>query len=148
MEPISPRTQAPVIGEWRLISFEMQTGNEVIYPFGKHVQGTIMYTASGRFFGQVMPGGRPAFASDDLMKGTDEEMAGYRGCQAYYGSYELEGENVVIHHVEASLFPNWEGTSQRRLFEVSGNRLKIRTPPMQWDGSEVSSVILLFDRIV
>jgi hypothetical protein len=44
----------PIIGAWRLISFEIQKADgEVIYPFGENAQGSIIYTESGRFSAQV-----------------------------------------------------------------------------------------------
>jgi len=39
----------PIIGTWKLISFEIQKENgEVVYPFGKNAQGSLIYTRSGR----------------------------------------------------------------------------------------------------
>jgi heterodisulfide reductase subunit B len=41
---------------------------------------------------------------------AEEIKTNYEGCVSYYGHYELDPENnIVIHHVEGSLFPNWEG---------------------------------------
>ena len=73
----------------------------------------------------------PKFASGDQMEGTAEEIkANYEGYVSYYGSYEFDNENdIVIHHVDGSLFPNWEGQDLKRFFELSGSRLKIKTPP-------------------
>ena len=48
----------------------------------------------------------------------------------------------VVHHVEGSLFPNWEGQALKRLVELSGNRLKLSTPPTLRGGGEVVFVIL------
>ena len=82
------------------------------------------------------------------MQGTVEEIeANYQGVIAYYGHYEVDRENgFVIHHVEGSLFPNWEGQPQKRFYELSGNQLKLRTPPTSWGGGEVVGV-LLWERI-
>jgi hypothetical protein len=112
MKPKLLKNSASIIGAWKLISFEIQKKNgEVTYPFGKNVQGSIIYTDSGRFSAQVMRPDLPKFASGDQMKGTAEEIkANYEGCVSYYGHYKFDSENnIVIHHVEGSLFPNWEG---------------------------------------
>lgn len=45
-------------------------------------------------------------------------------------------DRVVTHHVGASKLPNWEGSEQVRLFQVSGDQLKIETRPMQFRGTE------------
>jgi len=149
MKPALRQKLAPIIGTWKLISFEIQRENgEVIYPFGKNAQGSLIYTGSGRFSVQLMRPDRPKFASWDQMRGTAEEIkANYEGFVSYYGSYEFDRrKGFVIHHVEGSLFPNWEGQRQKRFFELSGNRLKLSTPPTLWGGGEVVGV-LTWERI-
>ena len=129
-------TQA-FVGAWRLISFEARNDDgTVTHPFGTDARGSIIYTDSGRFSAQVMRLSRPQFAAGDQMQGTSTELeANYKGCISYFGSYTVDDRGgFVVHHVEASLFPNWEGTDQTRFFEFSGNRLKLSTPPMTWGG--------------
>jgi hypothetical protein len=83
----------------------------VTYPFGEDPTGLGIYTDTGLFSGQVMRRGRPRLASGDQSQGTAEEFeAACTGVISYYGAYELDSENgFAVHHVEASLFPNWEG---------------------------------------
>jgi hypothetical protein len=138
------RKSAPIIDSWKLISFEIQRENgEVMYPFGKNAKGALIYTESGRFSVQLMRSDRPQFAYGDQMRGTAEEIkANYEGFISYYGRYELERQKgFVIHNVEGSLFPNWEGQRQKRFYELSGNRLKLSTPPTMWGGEEVIGVL-------
>jgi len=135
----------PIIGAWKLISFEIQKENgEVVYPFGKNAQGSLIYTESGRVSAQVMRPDRPQFASGDQLKGTTEEIkANYEGFVSYYGSYKFDRKmGIVIHNMEGSLFPNWEGQKQKRFFEISGNRLKLSTPPTLWGDEEVVGVLI------
>ncbi|TET63408.1 lipocalin-like domain-containing protein [Candidatus Bathyarchaeota archaeon] len=146
----SIRNSATMVGAWKLTSLKIQKANgEVVYPFGKNARGSIIYTDSGRFSAQVMRPDRPKFTSGDQMKGTSEEIkANYEGYVSYYGSYEFDNEyGFIIHHVEGSLFPNWEGQGLKRFFELSGNRLKISTPPTLWGGGR-EVVILIWERIV
>ena len=91
---------------------------------------------------------RPRFVVPDQMKGTADEIdAGFKGCISYFGSYTVDEENsFIIHRVEGSLFPNMEGTNQIRLFERSGNRLTLRTPPFKLDG-DIAVGILQWERI-
>ena len=138
-----------IIGAWRLLSFEIESDDgTVVHPFGPGVQGSIIYTDSGRVSAQVMRSDRPSFAAGDQMRGTPEEIeANYTGCISYYGTYELDdGGGFVVHQVEGSLFPNWEGEGQKRFFEFSGDRLKLSTPPTQWGGGQVVGV-LVWERI-
>jgi len=55
---------------------------------------------------------------------------------AYTGRYEVSGAEVV-HHVDTAWNPNWVGTEQQRTFELDGDTLILRTPPISSDGSEV-----------
>ena len=125
------------IGTWKLLFFESRTSQgDVRYPFGKAPEGTLIYTASGRFAVQLMGTDRPRFANGDQMKGTAEEIrASFEGCIAYYGTYALDpAGSFVVHQVERSLFPNWDGQGLKRFYELSGNRLKLTTPPTVWGG--------------
>jgi hypothetical protein len=142
MEKPLDKESAPIIGAWKLISFEVRRENDVVYPFGKNAQGIIMYTDSGLMSVHLMRPDRPQFASGDQLRGTDEEIkANYEGFVSYYGPYELNRkEGFVIHHLEGSLFPNWEGTSHKRFFEFSGNQLKLITPPTLWGGGEIVAI--------
>ena len=145
----SPAAQA-IIGAWRLISFQIEGDDgTVVHPFGADAQGSIIYTASGRFSAQLMRRGRPSFAAGDQMRGTPEEIEeSYKSCVSYYGSYKLDAEgSFVIHQVEGSLFPNWEGTSLKRFFAFSGNRLRLRTPPTLWGGGGQVVGVLVWERI-
>ena len=134
-----------LIGTWKLISFEIRKSDGgIAYPFGENAQGSISYTECRRVSVQVMCPDRPQFTSGDQMKGTSEEIeANYKGFISYYGFYELDSENgFVVHHVEGSLFPNWEGHVQTRFFELSDNRLRLSTPPILWGGGEVVATLL------
>ena len=139
-----------IVGAWRLVSFEIEGDDKTVTrPFGTDAQGSIIYTSSGRFSAQVMRMGRPPFAEEDQVKGTPEEIeASFKGCVSYYGSYRLDADgDFVIHHVEGSLFPNWEGADQKRFFEFSGNRLKLSTPPTLWGGGGQVVGVLVWERI-
>src|SRR5690242_21445357 len=76
---------------------------------------------------------RPAIATDDPLGGDEAARAdAYSTYLAYFGSYELDGDSVV-HHIDASLFPNWSGEKQVRPFVAEGDELVLRTPPTTGD---------------
>ena len=133
-----------LVGAWRLVTFEFRKEDgEVIYPFGAEARGTIIYTETGRYSGQLMRRDRPRFAVPDQMKGTVEEIqAVYKGSISYFGSYEVDLENKVInHYVEGSLFPNMEGSNQKRIFELTNDRLTLQTQPFKVNGEKVVGVL-------
>jgi hypothetical protein len=77
---------------------------------------------------QIMRPDRPKFGSASFTAGTPQEkIAAFDGYIGYYGTFSVnETEHVVVHHVEASIFPNWVGSDQRRLYEFSGDQLILR----------------------
>ena len=134
----------PLVGAWKLVTFEFRRDDgSVIYPFGVEAKGSVIYTESGRFSGQLMRIDRPKFAIPDQMQGTTEEIeASYKGSISYFGTFEVDVENgVILHHVEGSIFPNMEGTEQRRFYELIEDRLQLRTPPFTVGGERVVGVI-------
>lgn len=57
-----------------------------------------------------------------------EEMAqAAESYVSYCGRYSL-GKGSVTHHIEASLYPNWVGTDQKRFIEFDGEKLLLSTP--------------------
>ena len=131
-----------LIGVWKLISFEARReGEESSFPFGKDAKGLLIYTDVGRFSVQMMRPNRPKFVSGDQLKGTVEEITeSFKGCISYFGKYEFNAtDKFVIHYIENSLFPNWEGT-QKRFVEISDKRLILTTPPVMWNEKMIIGV--------
>lgn len=87
---------------------------------------------------------RPAFISNDLRKGTPEEVrAAFDGYVAYFGTYEVsEEEGTVTHNIRGSLFPNWIGQNQKRFFEFTGNRLTLKTAPIPTAETAVTGILV------
>jgi len=80
--------------------------------------------------------GRARLPSDDVHLATPEQAkAAFVSYNSYFGTFEVdEREGVVIHHVQGSLIPNWEGGQQRRRFTISGDTLILEPPPIQAGG--------------
>jgi hypothetical protein len=141
--------RASLVGAWKLVTFEFRKADgNVMYPYGEKARGSLIYTESGRYSAQLMRSDRPRFAIGDQMMGTPEEIeASYKGSISYFGTYQVDAENgFIIHHVESSIFPNMEGTDQKRFFELSEDRLQLTTPPINLDGEKVVGV-LLWERV-
>ena len=139
-----------LIGAWDLLSFKIEGDDgSVSYPFGEDVQGSIIYTSSGRMSAQVMKTDRPMFSDDDQMNGThDEILASFKGVISYYGSYEVNShDGYVAHKVEGSLFPNWQGGIQKRFYEFTEDRLKLSSPPTLWGGGGQIVGVLVWQRV-
>ena len=56
--------------------------------------------------------------------------------EAAYGTYTLDpAVGTITFHVEASTFPNWEGTERRREFRLEGDLWSYSGPLPDWSGA-------------
>ena len=94
-----------LVGTWTPVSVEA---------FGPNPKGNLIFDANGRFSIQLLRADLKAVAANKRDKGTPEEnTAIVHGSISYYGTYTMNGTELVL-HVEASSFPNWTGTDQKR----------------------------------
>ena len=82
---------------------------------------------------------RPKFASNDLFRGTEDEIRrAFEGYTTYFGTYEYRSdEKLVLHRVTESLYPNWSGVTQTRFAGLTHKTLVLKTPPIMVRGLEV-----------
>ncbi|CAI0933823.1 Uncharacterised protein [Serratia entomophila] len=137
------------IGSWSLVSsvFKGEDG-KINYPLGEQVVGRISYEANGTMAAQLYGATRPRFAADDLAQGTEREIhAAFINMICYFGRYQVdESDQRVVHQVEGSSFPNWIGSRQVRFYSFIGDRLMLRTVPLQI-GNGVQIGELVWQRI-
>ena len=95
------------------------------------------------------------FQSGNLLRGEPQEIkAAFEGYVAYYGTYEVDEEaSSVTHHVQGSLFPNWVGNDQLRLFSLelgepgARERLCLTTPPFVGKRAQMT-LTLVWERLI
>ena len=117
---------ADLVGTWRLSSWiQEETESKIAHkPFGEHPSGLITYTADGHMMVIFSDPSRKSSASP---RPTDAEATElYRTMVAYAGTYSVDG-NKVTHKIEVSWNQAWNGTNQVRSFDISGERLTIKT---------------------
>jgi len=138
----------PLIGTWQLVSSEIVSGGNTVFPLGEDCQGILTVDAWGKLAAQLMNPHRPLFASQDMLQGTPEEIqAAYQGYVAFFGDYTVDVEASTFRYiVRGSLFPNWIGNPQERLFQIRGNRLTCKTTPLLVKGQEMVGV-LVWERV-
>jgi hypothetical protein len=139
----SQAVQSPLIGSWRLVSFELRDGEGTVSrPWGDEVSGLNTYTADGHLSEQFGSAHRPALSHDDWVKASPEEIdLAARHYFAYAGAYEIDGQEVV-YQIQVSLMPNWVGKTERRSWSVSGDTLTITTPPLLVGGKQQISTLV------
>jgi hypothetical protein len=138
--PQSGATPA-LVGTWKLVSIEEYgpDGRRVTpLDYGPEPIGLLIYDATGHMSVHAMRRGRPRLPSDDVVLAPAElAKAAFAGYGAYFGTYEVRPrEGLVIHHVQGSLLPNWEGKDQPRRFTLSGDKLTLEPPPFPAAGQK------------
>ncbi|MFD4558932.1 lipocalin-like domain-containing protein [Streptomyces sp. NPDC058469] len=143
--------QERLVGYWRLTSYEVRDGLGVLvgHPLGDDAAGCLRYTADGLMSVQIMRLDRPRYQAGGLGDGTDaESAAAARGYVAYAGSYHVDGDSMVVHEPEVSLFPNWVHASMARKVVLVEPRLELITPePLPFAGRQLTAV-LRWQRVV
>jgi hypothetical protein len=118
-----------LIGAWKLVSYVEKpvNGSAPFHPLGEAPRGIIMYTPDGYMSAQLMLPERPAFASGDWFRGSDEEVKQEAlGYIAYSGAFHTDEERQTLtHSMFVSLFPNWVGQTQPRMVRVEGDMLHL-----------------------
>lgn len=133
-----------LVGVWRLVSYETaKPDGSVVQPFGPHVTGMLIYTADGCMSGQVMRNGRAPLPAAYRKSGASEFIAAaFDGYIAYCGRWRHDASRgEVVHIVEASLYPNWVGSEQRRGVLLEGDRLTLSAATIRADGEWISRLV-------
>ena len=116
-----------LVGRWQTTSMEQRYDDgRVVVPFGKDLEGFLQYSADGYMCGLMQRSGRTPFTSGGQWTASDEEKArAYDNFLTYSGRWEVKPDNLLLHHIEISLFPNWIGATQSRVYKLMGDELEI-----------------------
>lgn len=113
-------------GRWNIVSWRQEYDDgRMSYPFGEQLTGFIEYGEKNMFC-VVSRVPRSKFSSGGQWDAVDAEKArAYGEYLTYTGQYRFDGE-FVTHQIELCIFPNWQGTSQRRRVRWDGdNRITL-----------------------
>lgn len=130
-----PASKDRLVGSWSLVKWwnVADDGHEMPPPIeGENMRGLLMFDASGHF-SLVIASDRPKWKSVDRMDGSPEEnTAAARGTLAYFGTFSIDGPGQLTLRVERSLHPNISGTDQKRYISLSGDELRMNSPPFKY----------------
>lgn len=119
-----------LLGSWRLVSYEDKPATGPIdYPYGQRPRGLLIYDATGHMAIQIMKNPHPNVASGDEERATPQEkLALLDAYVAYFGTYRVDvARGVVITRAEGDLYDVYVGRDEERSFELSGDRLTLKT---------------------
>jgi hypothetical protein len=101
------------------------TYTAVSAPFGDNPRGQLILGRDGHYSLILARTTLPKVASGNRMQGTaDENKSIVQGSNAHFGKYTVDvKDKTITFNVETSTFPNWDGTTIKRAFKVSGDQL-------------------------
>jgi hypothetical protein len=136
-------TENPLVGTWRLVSYEERDEDGgITHPLGRDAVGFLTYTADGYMTGQLGRADRAHVSVDDWEGAPDAEVAtAARDYFAYCGTYEFRGDTVV-HRVGLCLMPNWIGGEQVRDVALNGDSLTLSTLFMSIAGRQQTASLV------
>lgn len=116
-----------LIGSWRLVSYRICFDDGGIeYPLGEDADGLLVYTSAGYMTGGLMRRCRPKFSASrssvaERQNGTaDEVVVAFNSYFSYFCRFEADAdERKVTHHVLGCQFPDWEGRTLERFWELN-----------------------------
>ena len=119
-----------LVGTWTIVS------HEAVSMYGANPKGIAFFDVGGHFIITVMRADRAKYAIDFPTQGTAEEnKATAQGTMTYFGTYSVsEADRSIALHIEASSFPNWNGTDQKRVFTITGDQLTLTARALQTGG--------------
>jgi hypothetical protein len=130
---------SPLAGTWRLTGAdEVQPDGTIAEPYGTKPEGLLIVDRDGRYSLQIFRADRAKFASADKRKGTPAEYeAAVQGMSSHIGTIDVDG-NLLLFHIEHGSFPNWDGTTQRRRYTLTGDDLAYEIPPSATGNGAIS----------
>ncbi len=118
-KPVLPEL---LVGNWKLMSWQVISGDQAKDLFGTKPKGYMILTREGRAMTVTTAETRPTGESEQ------DRAALHKSMLAYTGKYRIEG-NESITTVDASWNEHWNGTQQRRRFRLDGDTLSIESAP-------------------
>ena len=127
-----------LVGTWTIVSADtVDAAGKTSPTYGPNPRGSLIFTSNGRYSLTLARASLPKFAAGNRVKGTaDENKAVVAGSLSTFGTYTVdEKDKSFTFHVEASTYPNWDGTSQKRPFTVSGDEFRFTSAAASGGGS-------------
>lgn len=119
------------LGGWRLVrALQVFDDGEQRDEFGLPADGYLVYTPDGVVTAVLGSMTRPSFAGTDPAAGTAAEYGSARRLIAYAGRWTYDPDtSEMTHHVDVSLFPNWQGDAQVRHVALADGQLAVSASP-------------------
>lgn len=110
--------------------------------YGENPRGLMILTPDGHYSINLAAASLPKFAAGTRLKGTAaENEAVVKGSLFHYGTYTIDdGGKYITFNIQASTFPNFDGTVQKRALTYKDGELTY-VPTVASAGTPPSPVI-------
>lgn len=118
-----------IVGAWEWVSVETTSADGTkSQPFGPSPAGLLIFDSNGRFAWLITRPGRAKFVANNRDRGTPEEnQSTVQGSFALAGRYSIT-DSTLTFRIEASTYPNAEGTEQKRSITLAADELRWSNP--------------------
>ena len=118
---VRAETTVDVVGTWTLVASVAENNGVRREQFGPGANGMLVLDESGHFMLTIIGSQLPTFASGNRAQATTEESKAVVALTiAMIGRYSIDAhDKTLTFHVDASTFPNWTGTTQKRLIVMA-----------------------------
>jgi hypothetical protein len=120
--PAAAADSEALIGNWKLVSWQVVVGGDAQNLFGLHPKGYLILTREGRAVAITTADNRRAGSGDA------EGAALHKSMLAYSGKYRVESDDFIT-TVDISWNEIWNGSEQRRHYRIEGDKLFIESAP-------------------
>jgi hypothetical protein len=139
LESLTPANRA-LIGFWRhIVEKRINVTTGAVLTESPRAPSVIVYTPAGYVGVHFPPLNRQRFAG--AVPTDDEARAALAGVVSYYGAYTLY-PGLVFHH-RLVILGSPLGDSLRRFYDITGDELNLRFPPVINQGQELRTVVTL-----
>ncbi|QCP54515.1 lipocalin-like domain-containing protein [Trinickia violacea] len=121
-----------LVGTWTLVAADVQhPDGSRTSDYGAAPKGLLIIDTQGHYSVQIFKAERPKFASGDRSKGTPEEYkAASLGSSTHFGTVSVDPDGgTLTFHIQNASFPNLEGATDKRSYELKNGQLSYRVAP-------------------
>jgi len=120
---------ASLVGAWELIgAYREHRDGSRNDDYGAKPRGMLTVGNDGRYALQIYHTERPPFEGDFRAAEAQEYKRLLLAMSTHFGTLSVE-EGKLVFHITAASNPQWDGTVQRRAYQLQGDVLAWRVPP-------------------
>ncbi|MDB5457722.1 MAG: lipocalin-like domain protein [Caulobacter sp.] len=123
--------EAALAGTWTLVAADdLHPDGHRTPGYGADPQGRLIIDGQGRYSLQIFKAERPKFAAGDKRKGAPAEYeSAVLGSSTHFGTIAADpAHGVLTFRIARASFPNWEGTTQTRQYQLTDDTLSYKVP--------------------